>query len=212
MVVAAVAVLAACASAPDPVPVPDEEYDQAKSLRTRIEQNDLAQYAQSDFDAAETSFTAGETALAAEDNETAQTEFTTAIAGYQDVIRAGLRAIAGTRKQSADDQKVRADDVKADVAVAEAYAEALSVYEAAQAAEADGDDETAAELYENAATMFTAAYEEAEEKRQRALQALSDATAATGNLETRREELEDEARADVEAAAQDAEEQEGGDQ
>lgn len=194
---AVLALLAACASAPEPVPAPDEEYDQAKSLRSRIEEREFAQYAQSEYEAGESAFSAGETALEAEDNASAKSEFDAAIVSYQNVIRAGFRAIAGSRKQQADTEKVRADEIKADVAVADDYAAALEIYNQAVAAESAGDDETAAELYENAATLFLAVYEEAEAKRARALEALDRASRRVDGVDTRREQLETEARDDL---------------
>jgi tetratricopeptide (TPR) repeat protein len=213
-VVAAIALIAACASGPEPAPAPDGEYDEAKALRSRIEQNDLATYAPSEYDAGEAAFAAGETAYEAEDYGTAKTEFDSAITNYRDVIRAGYRAIASARKGSADTEKQKADDIKAAVAVADDYEEALAIYQAAAAAEADGDDETAAELYENAATLFLEVYELAAEKRAAALDALNRATERTSGLNAQRESLEQEAREDLEDAdaAAEGSTSEGGDE
>ncbi|MCK4514101.1 MAG: hypothetical protein KAU31_02525, partial [Spirochaetaceae bacterium] len=65
--VAAVALFGACASTPEPVQPPDDLYDEAKVLRSQINDLDLAQYAQSQYDTGETAFTEGETRYNAEE-------------------------------------------------------------------------------------------------------------------------------------------------
>lgn len=198
IIIAAVALLAACATAPEPVEPPDDEYETARSLRSQIEDFDLAQYAQGEFEAGEEQFVAGEAAYETEDFAAAEGAFNLAIDSYTSVVRAGFRAIASARREEATAERTRAEEVRAEVAVAEQYEAALAVYEQAVAAEEAGNDQEAAELYENAVTLFGEAFLAASEKRRQALDALSRVDERIEGLDTQREQLEESAREELE--------------
>jgi tetratricopeptide (TPR) repeat protein len=197
-IVVVVALLGACASAPETVQPPDDAYDTAKSLRSQIQEFDLAQYAQSDFDAGETQFAAAEVAYGTEEYATAEEGFSLAIDSYTKVIREGLSAILRSRREEATAQKELADEMKASVAVADNYATALEVYNEAIAAAEAGDDQEAAELFENAAVLFAQVYEQATEKRRQALEAMGRVDQRVQDLDLQRGTLEGEAREDLE--------------
>lgn len=197
VVVAIVALLGACASAPEPVPPPDEAYDTAKSLRSQIQEYDLAQYAPSEFDVGEDQFAAGEVAYETEEYAAADEAFNLAIDRYTEVIDEGFRAIAGERREEATTQKELADEAKASVAVPDAYDAAQAVYNEAIDAAADGNDQHAAELFENAALLFAEAYQQADEKRGQALDAMNRVDQRVEDLDVQRETLEGAARDDL---------------
>jgi tetratricopeptide (TPR) repeat protein len=188
---------AACSSTPEPVPPPDEVYDQAKALRSTIQEYDLAQYSQSAYDRGEAAFKEGETQYNAEQFAEAETSFNEAVDNYRTVVDAGFRAISTSRKSKADDAKSRADGLKARVALPDDYQEAQDVYDEAVAAAAAGDDQKAAELFENAETLFEQVYQAAAEKKRLAEEAVGNAGRSLNDLDTKRQELEDEARADL---------------
>jgi tetratricopeptide (TPR) repeat protein len=195
--IAAVALFGACSSTPEPVEPPDDLYDEAKSLRSDIEELDLAQYAQSQYADGESAFNEGETQYNAEEFAAAETQFNTAISKYQEVVQMGLRARRTARKGSADDAKVRAEGVKAEVAVAQEYNAAKAVYDEAEVAAAAGDEERAAELFENAEVLFDQAYELAAEKKRLAEAALNNLDQSLLSLDTKRQSLESDARNDL---------------
>ena len=207
IIIVAVALLAACATAPEAVPPPDEAYDTAKSLRAQIQRFDLAQYAQSEFEAGEEHFITAEQAYEGEDYATAETGFDLAIDRYMIVIDEGFQALVARARESATTQRARAEEVKADVAVATAYAEALSVYNEALEAQEAGDNELAQELFSNAATLFEQAYEQAAEKQRQALDALDRVDERIEGLERRRGELEEGVRGEFEDDGEAAEEE-----
>jgi tetratricopeptide (TPR) repeat protein len=198
IVIIVIALLGACATAPEPVQPPDEEYDTAKTLRSQIQEFELAQYARSEFDAGEEQFAAGEVAYETEEYETAGEAFNLAIDSYTIVIRDGFRAIAGARREEATAQRQLADEVRGQVALADEYNAALDVFTEAVAAEEAGEDQRAAELFENAALLFADVYQQATEKRRQALDALGRVDQRIEGLGVQREELEAEAREELE--------------
>ncbi|MFW5718291.1 MAG: hypothetical protein ACOC2Y_09725 [Spirochaetota bacterium] len=198
VIIVAVALLGACATAPEPADRPDEAYETAKTLRSQIQEFDLAQYARSEFDAGEEQFTEGEVAYESEDYTTAETAFNFAIDSYTIVIRDGFRALAGAAREEATEQRAFAEEVRADIALAEAYQEALAVYEDAVAAEDAGNDQEAAELFDSAALLFAQVYEDAALLREGALEALGRVDERIRNLDVQRETLEEETRRDLE--------------
>ncbi len=198
-IIVAVALLGACASGPEPVAAPDDAYETAKTLRAQIQEFDLAQYAQSEFDSGETQFAAAEVAYNTEDYAAADEGFNLAIDSYTRVIRAGFRAIAGARQEEAEAQRALADEVKASVALADDYAEALDVYNQALAEAEAGNDQEAAVRFENAATLFAQVFEDASAKRQQALEAMGRVDDRIEGLDVQRETLEQSARDDEEA-------------
>ncbi|MFW6292942.1 MAG: hypothetical protein ACOC7V_11530 [Spirochaetota bacterium] len=197
-IIVAVALLAACASGPEPVPAPDEAYETAKTLRAQIQEFDLAQYAQSEFDSGESQFASAELAYNTEDYATAEEGFNLAIDSYTRVIRAGFRAIAGARQEEAEAQRALADEVKASVALADDYAAALDIYNEAVAETEAGNDQEAATLFENAAALFAQVFEDASDKRRQAIEAMDRVDERIEDLDVQRESLEQSAREDEE--------------
>lgn len=185
--------LGACASPPDPVPPPDQEYDAARALRAQITQNDLAQFARMENQRGDAAFAAGEAAYNAGDYESALASFGEAIENYTVVVREGFRGQAAARKTAADAQKQRADAARANVAVPDDYQAALTVYNQANAAVEAGRAADAVPLYENAQTLFSAAADRAEEARRQAIDAVNRAAARRAQLEQEQQRLEQEA-------------------
>ena len=206
IIIITAAFLGACATAPETVPPPDEAYDTAKTLRSQITEFELAQYNESEFQAGESQFADGEVAYETEEYATAEEAFNLAIDSYTIVIRDGFRAIAGARREEATSAKAQADEVKASVAVADDYAEALDLYNQAVAAADEGDDQRAAELFENAAVLFAQVFESASAKRRQALDALGRVDQRIEALDVQRESLEEDARRDLEEQDTDQEE------
>lgn len=82
--------------------------------------------------------------------------------------------IAGARA-TAEEARTRALEMKADVAVAEMFTGADTVFEEAKESEAAEATEAAVTAYNSATELFTAAYNEAKAKRDAALSALDTA-------------------------------------
>lgn len=190
MIIIATAFLGACATGPEPVPPPDEARDTARTLRAQILEFDLAQYAEDEFEVGETQFTTAEVAFETEDYETAEQAYNLAIDRYTIVIRDGFQTIAGTRREEATEAKALADEVKASVAMAENYAEALEIYDRAVDAADAGNHQEAAELFENAALLFIRVYDQAAEKQRQALDALGRVDQRIDELDVQRDALE----------------------
>jgi tetratricopeptide (TPR) repeat protein len=188
--VVAIVLLGGCPSAPETVNPPDELYDQAKELRSTIVEFDLAQYSPDVFEAGETAFSIGESAYEGGDYAAAESELAVAVDQYRIVVADGFKAVSTARKGEADAEKARADGIRAAVAVPESYQSALDIYNQALAAQDDGEDETAAELFENATTLFQQAYEAAAEKKRRAEEALSNIGNTLDTLDQHRTDLE----------------------
>lgn len=205
IIIVTVAILGACASAPQTVAPPDEAYDTAKTLRAQIQEFNLAQYARTEFEAGEGQFRSAEAAYDTEEYAVAGEGFGLAIDNYTIVLREGFRAVAGQRREQASSAKQRADDMKASVAVPDDYAEALDIYNRAIAAQGAGNDQLAAELFENAAILFSRVYDLASDKRRQALEAIGRVDERIENLETQRDTLERDAREDLESIGSDEE-------
>ncbi|TVQ27186.1 MAG: DUF4398 domain-containing protein [Spirochaetaceae bacterium] len=191
--VLAALLIGACASPPDPVPPPDQEYDAARALRTQIAQSDLAQFARTENQRGDAAFAAGETAYNAGEYEAARAGFNEAIENYTVVVREGFRGQAAARKTAADAQKQRAEAARADVAVPDDYQAALTVYNQANTAVEAGSPADAIPLFENATTLFSVAADRAEEARRRAVNAVGRADARRAQLDAEQQRLEQEA-------------------
>ncbi len=197
LVIVASALLAACATGPEPLVPPDEAYDTARLLRAQILEFELAQHAQSMFEAGEAQFNTAVAAYDEEDYETAAEVFDLAIDSYTIVLRDGFRAVAIARQEEATAEKTRAESARADVAVPEQYGRALEVYNDGIRAMDTGDNQGAAELFETAAGMFAEAWRLAVSRRREAEEAVRRAERRIQELEEQRETLEEEAREDL---------------
>jgi tetratricopeptide (TPR) repeat protein len=181
IVLAAAALLMAvsCASTPPEkaVPLPETELAQAKQLKAKADLYNLGPLAQAEYTAAENDLKAGEDAYG-KDNAASKASLDKAISGYQAVIAKGGPLYLGTISDRTAAAKKAADDLKASVAVKDDYAKAKAVYDRALAAKTAGDLEAATKDFEEARKMFEAVKAVAQEKRDKALAANTDAAKA----------------------------------
>ncbi|MCX7030284.1 MAG: hypothetical protein NTU62_09210 [Spirochaetes bacterium] len=181
IVLAAAALLMAvsCASTPPEkaVPLPETELAQAKQLKAKADAYNLGPLAQAEYTAAENDLKAGEEAYG-KDNAASKASLDRAITGYRAVIAKAGPLYLGTISDRTAAAKKAADDLKASVAVKDDYAKAQVVYDRALAAKTAGDLEAATKDFEEARKMFEAVKVVAQQKRDKALAANTDATQA----------------------------------
>lgn len=111
---------------------------------------------------------------------------------YRLVLSKGWELTAGQNRSAAERFKVDAEAIKAQVAVKAEYAEAKAVWDAAVAASATGDNESAAPLFEQSEYMFQEVYETAAAKRaaaEAAIQAAGDRNAKSATIAEEGDEI-----------------------
>ncbi|MBN1412381.1 MAG: hypothetical protein JW969_16155 [Spirochaetales bacterium] len=184
--------LTGCPSTPPPqnVALPEEEYEQAKKLRSKIEKFGLKEYSAEDFQAGETSFKVGEENYN-KDNQASKDAFDAAIVSYRSVIRAGLKSLVAKSFDDADKIKQQADTIKANVAVKDDYVAAKEIYDKAKAEMDAGNDEEASDLFIQAKELFDGVYAKAKEKRDKAEKSMAEVSSDMKSLEDRAAELEE---------------------
>jgi hypothetical protein len=146
---------------------PESEYNQAKGLRDVISRYELHNYAETDFQDAETSFTEAENHYE-QDNEASKSAFYKAIAKYNVVIEMGFPLLIDEKREEADQDKHASEELKAEVASPDSYQNALDVYNEALQEKEAGNYEKSIELMEEAKILFEAVYVEVVEKKDRA--------------------------------------------
>jgi hypothetical protein len=149
------------------VPLPENELEEAKALKRRVDNNGLAEFAQQDYQQAENSLQEGEAAYG-KDNAKAKTALDKAIASYQAVITKAFPLKIDRSKAEVDAIRANAESIKAQVAMKSAYAAAKGKYDAALAARDAGNFEQAISLLTEAKTLFQDLYDQTLEKKQSA--------------------------------------------
>jgi len=165
--------LFSCASPPEQpeqpvdttVALPEKELKEAKSLKTRVDNNGLSEFAAEDYQQAEKSLQEGEAAYG-KDNAKAKTALDTAIASYRAVISKAFPLWADRSKAEVDAIKTNAEGIKAQVAMKEEYATAKAKYDEAVAAKEAGDFEQAITLFAEAKTLFQDVYAKTKQKKE----------------------------------------------
>ena len=178
--------IAACASTPETateavpeekaekaatVGKPEAEYGRASELKALIERYSLEDYAEAEYAAAESDYDQGVKAYGS-DNAASKKSFDSAIEGYGKVIEKAFPAFTRTRRERTESYKKQADDLKAPVAMKTEYAAAKAKYDQAVKAEADGDYESAARLFEELEATFKDIYEKTKDKKEKAEEAI----------------------------------------
>lgn len=204
-VCAAAAVLVlSCAGGPEPAAEtaaaapPVELRERVDGLRAMIVEYQLAQYAEPTFEEAEAAYRRGIDAYGT-DNERAAEALAAAEEGFETVRETGFRELVVRRRNLVEDQIEAGIDARADVAVRDEWTDATESLNEADEAADDGEYLEALVLYDEALADFADATAAAEEKRRRALEAISDAERRREELDTKVEELEEATRAELEA-------------
>jgi uncharacterized protein YozE (UPF0346 family) len=191
IIIAATVFVVSCATKPKPVtepaakPVskaPESDLKEAKELREKIAEYDLARYAQDDFDRAELSFEEGE-AQFNKDNDKSRKALKDAIAGYKAVIEKGFPAMLDDKIYVVEQIKTEAEDIKAPVALEDEYESANDVYEDALKRKDKRDYEEASELLDRAKDQFQNVYDVTLAKMEKAEENLAEAQAQLEELE-----------------------------
>ena len=193
-----------CAGGPEPaaetaaeVPPPVELRERVDGLRAMIVEYQLAQYAEPTFEEAEAAYRRGIDAYGT-DNERAAEALAAAEEGFETVREAGFRELVVRRRNLVEDQIEAGIDARADVAVRDEWTDATESLNEADEAADDGEYLEALVLYDEALADFADATAAAEEKRRRALQAISDAERRRQELDAKVEELEEATRDELE--------------
>jgi hypothetical protein len=145
-------------------PLPEKELEEAKSLKSRVDNNDLSEFAMEDYQAAEKSLEEGEAAYG-KDNAKAKTALDAAIAAYRTVIDKAFPLRVDRSKSEVDTIRANAEGIKAQVAMKSEYAAAKAKYDEAMAARDGGNFEEAISLFGEARTLFQDVYEKTLEKK-----------------------------------------------
>jgi len=180
LLVGTMVLLASCKTQPvveEPVPpkeepkpvvtkpgLPEKEYAEAKSLKARVDQNGLAEYAPDEYKKAEAIFKDAEAAYN-KDNAKAKAALDQSIAAYNAVISKGFPLKTDEHRKGAETAKAAADGLKAAVAVKSEYAVALARYDEALAAQKAGQYEKAIGLFDEAGRMFDSVAVVAQQKK-----------------------------------------------
>ncbi|MDR0389795.1 MAG: hypothetical protein LBH73_06980 [Spirochaetaceae bacterium] len=138
----------------------------AYMLRGAILDDDLAHYDQRNFDLAEESGLKALNAYDDGDIAAVMVVVEEALNRYTQVWKTAWRSIASERRDIASVERRAALNVKANVAVKDEYESAESIYSQAGTKFQSEEFEDAAELYTRSSSLFTAAWENAEYKRQ----------------------------------------------
>ena len=189
LAVAGVLIVASCATAPEtaepvekpvekPAPppkatvgLPEQEYAQAKELKTKVDRYGLGSYVPEEYEQAEASLADAEKAYQ-KDNVAAKRALDEAIRGYNAVMTKGFPLLVDDRRREADAAMAQADSIKAQRSVPDAYARAKAKYDEAVAAREAGDFEKAAAAFEEARRLFQDAHMQAKAKKDRAEQSM----------------------------------------
>jgi tetratricopeptide (TPR) repeat protein len=164
--------LISCATPPEqPVdttaPLPEKELEEAKSLKTRVDNNGLSEFALEDYQQAEKSLQEGEAAYS-KDNTKAKKALVTAIQSYTTVISKAFPLKTGRSQAEVDTIKANAESIKAPVAMKVEYEAAKAKYDEAVAAKDAGNFEQAISLFAEAKSLFQDVYEKTKAKKEAA--------------------------------------------
>jgi hypothetical protein len=187
---AVMALIISCASAPAKQPepeqtkpqatpqekpaAPDAELQQAKDLRQKADAYNLGSLDAEDYDAGVKSLQAGQDAYGT-DNDAARASLQSAITSFKAVISKGGAVYLGQEQQKTEAAKKTADDLKAGVAVKDDYAQAESLYEKAIKEKDAEDIDNASRDFGQSRDMFVTVAASAQEKKTAAEKALADA-------------------------------------
>ena len=198
-----VLVIAACETPPEPVEeadpedIPATEQEQARNLRSTIMEYELDQYAVAEFAEAEQYFEEAE-ALLDEDVDAATESYIAAIALYEEVVRIGFTELIGGLKAEIAEVRADAEGIRADVAARTEFEQGAESYDEGEALEVQGDWERAYQMFEGSLNSFTASYDVAREKRDRADEAMARAQEKEDDTERQVREMEDELEDELE--------------
>jgi hypothetical protein len=148
-------------------PLPEQELEEAKSLKTRVDNNGLAEFASEDYQLAEKSLQEGEAAYG-KDNAAAKKALDAAITSYKTVISKAFPLKTSRSQSEVDTIKASAESIKAPVAMKADYAAAKAKYDQAVAAKDAGDFEQAISLFAEARPLFQDVYEKTKVKKEAA--------------------------------------------
>jgi tetratricopeptide (TPR) repeat protein len=148
-------------------PLPEKELEEAKSLKTRVDNNGLSEFALEDYQQAEKSLQEGEAAYS-KDNTAAKKALDAAIQSYKTVISKALPLKTGRSQAEVDTIKSNAESIKAPVAMKAEYTAAKAKYDEAVAAKDAGNFEPAISLFAEAKSLFQDVYEKTKEKKEAA--------------------------------------------
>jgi tetratricopeptide (TPR) repeat protein len=213
-----VLLILSCAGAPEPSPEPAPEpepepspkavetpeapppealREEAADLREAIAEYELSQYAQPTFEEADEAYRRG-IDLYGKDNEAATDALETAVEGFEDVRVTGFLELTAIRRNRVEEQMEAALDAKADVAAKDYYRDATESLSEADEAVENQEYAEALVLYDEALEDFAEATTVAKAKREEAERAMREAEESRRDLDSRVEELEDEAREELE--------------
>jgi hypothetical protein len=164
--------LLSCASPPEQpvdttVPLPEKELEEAKSLKARVDNNGLSDFALEDYQQAENNLQEGEAAYG-KDNAKAKTALDGAIAYYRSVISKAFPLKTDRSKAEVDTIKANAESIKAPVAMKSEYAAAKAKYDEAVAAKEAGNFEQAITLFAETKSLFQDVYDQTKAKKEAA--------------------------------------------
>lgn len=148
-------------------PLPEKELEEAKSLKTRVDNNGLSEFALEDYQQAEKSLQEGEAAYT-KDNTSAKKALDAAIQSYKAVISKAFPLKTGRSQAEVDTIKTNTEILKAPVAMKAEYAAAKARYDEAVAAKDAGNFEQAISLFAEAKSLFQDVYEKTKAKKEAA--------------------------------------------
>lgn len=142
-------------------------YAKAKNAKNEIDKNNLAGYAQRNYDAGAADLQKTENALKSSEkiSTAAKNSADSAIANFNAVISAAYKRMAKDQRNLAYEAKVNADSVKAGVSQKEKYKIAADDFKNGDALYSMQNPQKALEKYTSATQKFTELYEEVYEKR-----------------------------------------------
>ena len=142
-------------------------YAKAKNAKIEIDENDLSEFAQKNYDEGVICLQKVEEALAniEEIEPNAQKDAESAYSNFTSVITIAYKKLAKEQRNLAYEAKVKSDSVRAGVSQKERYKEATDNFKSGDTLYSMQSPKKALEKYELAAQQFTELYEEVSEKR-----------------------------------------------
>jgi hypothetical protein len=180
------------------VEAPDAARREARSLKTYISDNDLAQYAEASFSTAETRHQKAEEAYGSDNARSAEL-FEEAIELYREVLEKSVKNLRSGYQSRMEELRRQARELKTENALPQEHQASMQLIDQTQTAYEEGNYRKAHELALTTLEQLERTVSRARAKREQALDALKESQASIEQTQKQIEEYEKEAALEDEA-------------
>lgn len=171
---------------------PQDARNTAENLRSYITEHELAQYAEASFSTAEERHQEAESAYGS-DNERSAQLFDETIELYRDVLEKSVKSLRSDYKEQVAELRDQAESLKASSALPEEYQASMNLLEQTENAFEEGNYRKAHELSLKALEQLKRTVNRAQQKRQKAVEALQKSQSSLEDTERQIQQFEEEA-------------------